>query len=206
MKHLASLAVLVAATIGSAGAAVITYNTTGSSFSVVGGVVQAPNTTSFTSSNGASSATLSFFSIPPASSVDDTNGSILQYGIFQSTFTGPDVNVVIPSFTFVLNVNNMTSGTSALVTGTSIGNSISADSSNVLVTFSPTAFTLGNSNFSVFNPTPIVAPSTGGGFSTVEGFVIGGENPIPEPGTMLLLGAGLLGIGFSARKKFTGRG
>jgi len=32
-------------------------------------------------------------------------------------------------------------------------------------------------------------------------FVAGRENPVPEPGTMLLFGLGLLGIGAVGRKK-----
>lgn len=212
MKLLASLAVLVAATIGSASATVINYDTTGSVFTVVGGVNQAPGTIGFTTPGTISSnaAVIQYFNVPAVvTTVDDAApGSFIQLGVFQSSYFGTDTNIAIPAFTFVLHVNDTTAGTTQLVTGSyGGGGTISSNSSNISVTFSPTSFTLGTTAFTVFTPTPIVAPSSNGGASSIQAFVLGVPPPssTPEPGTMLLMGAGLLGVGFSARKKFSTR-
>ena len=206
MKILASLAVLAAATIGSANASMINFNTTGSIFTTVGGSPN--NTNTFTVSSGASSATVTYFNVVAAgTNFDDASpGTNIQLGVFQTTFAGPDVNITIPAFTFVLHINETSpfvqSGNSTAAYSSSSGGTISLNSSNVNLTFAPTTLTLGQTRYTVFNPTPLVSPSTGNGFSTIQGF---GVSSVPEPSTMFLLGAGLIGVGFYARKKFLNR-
>ena len=209
MKILASLAVLAAATIGSASASIINFNTVGSLFTTVGGSPN--NTNTFTVNSGASSATVTYFNVVAASTnFDDASpGSNIQLGVFQTTYLGTDVSIVIPSFTFVLHINETSpfvqagTSTNTAATSSSSGGSISLNSSNVNISFAPTTLTLGQTLYTVFNPTPLVAPTTGSGYSTIQGNGIGVG--VPEPGTMFLLGAGLIGVGFSARKKFLNR-
>lgn len=209
MKILASLAVLAVATIGSASASIINFNTAGSIFSVVNGNNNTTN--SFSVNSGASSATVTYFNVTAATgNFDDASpGSNIQLGVFQTTFTGPDVNIIIPAFTFVLKINETSpviqsgSTTNTAATSSSSGGTISMNSSSVSITFAPATLTLGKTLYTVFNPTALVAPTTGNGFATIQGNGVGVG--VPEPGTMFLLGAGLIGVGFSARKKFLNR-
>ena len=200
---------LVAATIGSASATIITYDTTGSVFTVVGGVNQPPLTSSFTVSNGAgSSATITYLNIVPGSTFNDAApGTNIQYGVFQTTFSGPaappEIPITIPAFTFILHVNETGPiAQSGLITGSSAGGTVTQNTNTVNVSYSPLTIKLGNTFFNIDPTTRFPAPSTGNGAVAITGTAVG---PVPEPGTMLLLGAGLIGFGFSARKKFLNR-
>ena len=204
MKILASLALLAAATIGSASATVITYDTTGTSFTTIGGVVQAPGVISFTRANGASSASVFYANITAGSSFDDlAPGTVLSFGVLGDTYnaTGGDITIVIPSFTLTLQFN--TNVGNKTIIGSSSGGTISQNSSNVFVSFVPTSFSIGSTNYTVPVVTGIPPSTSLGGQASVQGFAV--SNTVPEPGTMFLLGAGLIGVGFSARKKFLNR-
>ena len=204
MKILASLAVLAVATIGSASAKIISYDTSGSSFTIIGGVPQGPGVISFMRANGASSATVYYGNITAPSSFDDTApGTVLSFGVLGNTYnaTGGDVPIAIPSFTLTLNFN--TNFGNRVITGSSSGGVISQNSSNVFVSFVPTSFSIGTTAYTVPNTTGIPPSTSLGGQASIQGFAT--STTVPEPSTMFLLGAGLIGVGFSARKKFLNR-
>lgn len=200
MKILASLAVLAAATIGSASAKLINYDTTGSTFTTIGGVLQGPGVISFSRNQGASTATVYYNNITVGSNFDDFPGSVLSYGVLGDTFTGADTNIVIPSFTLTLKYNSNYGG--QVITGSSSGGVISLNSSTVFVSFVPSSFSIGTTNYSVPVTTGIPPFTSLGGQASIQGFA---TSTVPEPSTMFLLGAGLIGVGFSARKKFLNR-
>jgi hypothetical protein len=212
MKILASLAVLAVAICGSASATIINYNTAGSTFTTIGGAVQGPGVIAFTRSSGASSYTLSYSNIVAGNSFDDAfPGTVISYGVFTDTYTngtapgtpgGPgDVVISVPSFTLTVLLN--TSKGNTTFSGSSSGGNISQNSSNVMVTFSPSSFNIGIDAYTVNNPTGIPPSTSLNGQASIQGFA--SSTTVPEPGTMFLLGAGLIGVGFSARKKFLNR-
>ena len=205
MKLLATLAVLVAATIGSASATVIQYNTVGSAFTT-------PQTgSSLVFNNGlGSAATITYTPVVGGSFDDGGAGTNISYGFFTTSFTGTDASIAIPAFTFNLIVNETgPSPSTRTVAASSPGGSISQNTNNVNVSYVPTTFSLPSAaavvktNFTIFTPTPLVPPTTNAGVATVQGFAVGSS--VPEPGSLVLLGAGLIGLGFTARKKFTSR-
>jgi hypothetical protein len=212
MKILASLAVLAVAICGSASATIINYNTAGSTFTTIGGAAQGPGVIAFTRSSGASSYTISYANIIAGSSFDDAfPGTVISYGVFQDQYTNGvapgtpggagDVVIAVPSFTLTVLLN--TSKGNISFSGSSSGGNISQNSSNVMVTFSPAAFNIGIDAYTVNNPTGIPPSTSLGGQASIQGFA--SSTTVPEPGTMFLLGAGLIGVGFSARKKFLSR-
>ena len=118
------------------------------------------------------------------------------------------------AFTFDLVVIDTTDNVQGEFVGTSAGGSIWSDVSQVSVSWSPLQLGPGTSNvlaglgttfnntfFTISSPTLIVAPNSGSpaGDTTVQGTV--NSSAIPEPATLLLLGAGLLGLGVLRRKR-----
>ena len=118
------------------------------------------------------------------------------------------------AFTFDLVVIDTTDNVQGEFVGTSAGGSIWSDVSQVSISWSPLQLGPGTSNvlaglgttfnntfFTISSPTLIVAPNSGSpaGDTTVQGTV--NSSAIPEPATLLLLGAGLLGLGVLRRKR-----
>ena len=118
------------------------------------------------------------------------------------------------AFTFDLVVIDTTDNVQGEFVGTSAGGSIWSDVSQVSISWSPLQLGPGTSNvlaglgttfnntfFTISSPTLIVAPDSGSpaGDTTVQGTV--NSSAIPEPATLLLLGAGLLGLGVLRRKR-----
>jgi hypothetical protein len=65
-------------------------------------------------------------------------------------------------------------------------------------TINATSGNFGTTFFDITSPTGIVAISSGG-VTTVQGAI--SSTAIPEPSTFAILGAGLVGLGFIARKR-----
>ena len=194
MKSLAALAVLAVATIGSAGAATIQYNTTGSTFVSSG-------TSTLTVVSGTNTLTLAFNALGN-SSVTVPSG--ISYGFLDVSYSGAaGVTITVPAFQLNLHINNVTDGKTGIFAVTSAGGTVSAAQDTVVVSFAPIPLIVGTASFTANSPLNLVSDATLAGQTSFQGGV--NLTGVPEPGTMFLLGAGLLGIGFTARKKFANR-
>ncbi len=217
MKFALILGVLAAATVGSAGAAMVSYNTAGTTFACSSPSCSVNNsnvgpfgiTPLITFTSGANIATVTYTGPGPGpANVPIGMSSNINYGFF--TFTcvvcGPTDVVAIPAFTVALILNDVTDSGTTTFNGTSAAGNITASSNGLGVTWSPTSasFAGGNTLFSIENRTPFPTDNSTAGQVTIRGNIVIASS-VPEPGSMFLLGAGLIGVGFTARKKFASR-
>ncbi len=137
------------------------------------------------------------------------SGSNTAYGFFDVMYSGVTGIVTIPAFTFNLKITDITDSSVLNFTGTSSGGQIGFNSGSgidtVNISYSPSPQTAGSSTFYVFSPTSLVipAPTATFGLTTIQGQVF--STSTPEPASMFLMGAGLLGLGFASRRKLRGK-
>jgi hypothetical protein len=198
----------LASFIGSASASPITFNTNdaGTQFTTGG--------TTLANSLGAS-ATLTFNADPNTTVGQPSN---INFGNFvlecpacstQAIGAGSFFN----SFTFDLIVTDFTNAATGEFVGSSSGGAVWSDVSQITVTWVPLQLGPGTLNatsgdfdsaiFIITTPTPIVAPNSGQtpGQSTVQGFLDSNVSDVPEPATLPLAGAALLGLGLLHRRR-----
>jgi hypothetical protein len=188
MKKLALAFLLIGVSSVSAFAAAVTYTTVG--------------TFSGTGASGATLAlggiTLTYNPVNPAASVDPgfiDLGEIRATGSQSPAFTVPGG----VQFTLQVDQTSPTIGNVpfpiATVTGT-----ISTTSSLTEIIFTPNTLTIGPATYTVFSPVFVVAPTqstpAGLGITTIQGEVI-----LPEPASLGLIGASLLGLGILVRRR-----
>jgi hypothetical protein len=167
-------------------------------------------------SSGGAAASLAFN--PRPNSVTGTPSSV-NYGYFtlfcaSCTTQANAGGAFFNAFTFNLIITDVSDGGSGQFTGTSSGGTVFRDVSTMLIDWVPALLgpgasnaatgTFGPSTFRILGPTSIVAPNSGTnpGQTTVEGFVTSTlDSNVPEPGTMALFGAGLIGFRLLLRKK-----
>ena len=132
MKLLASLAVLMAATIGTANASVLQYNTSGSNFTGAG-FTTGSGTGTVTIVSGSDTATLSYNGPGPGPGTVSVNTPTnVSYGFIQLAFSGnTSDSISIPAFTFTLVINDITDSATASFTGTAAPSTIAANSSTL---------------------------------------------------------------------------
>jgi hypothetical protein len=189
------------------------------SYTVAGAYTVGGTAQTLTATNGSDIFTLVWsITAGAASNTVSTFPSNENYGEFTLSCTAVcDGNsVTIPSFTFVITIDDTTDNGIGTFTGTSSGGPVAFNtgtgvgSSNVSVSWAPTQLGPGNSNltggttfgttfFTIINPTPIVDPSTNLGIQTISGAI--SSTTVPEPATFGMLGAALVGLGFVARKR-----
>jgi hypothetical protein len=136
----------------------------------------------------------------------NTSGTNISYGNIDanSTTASPAFNAFTGAmFTLTLQQTLPPAGTGAFV-GT-LNGTLNASSSNLFISFGGaggvSAFNIAGVNYTVQNPTLIVAPTTQGGVTTIQGIATA-STVIPEPATVLLMGSGLAALGFfGARRK-----
>jgi hypothetical protein len=159
-------------------------------------------------------ATLAFVPDPSATT---TPGNV-NYGNFTlacalctlSTATTP-VGAIFNGFTFNLRVTDTSDVATGQFVGTALPGAVYLDTSTITLNWVPLQLGPGTSNalsgnflttsFNISPTTRIVNPTSGAqiGSTTVQGTVATG---IPEPATIGLIGAGLLGLGVLRRKHF----
>jgi hypothetical protein len=167
-------------------------------------------------STGGAAATLIFTPNPSGSSGVPSN---VDYGDFLLACTscgieGSGLGTAFGAFNFDLIVIDTTDNVQGEFVGHSTGGLVYSDVSQVSITWTPAQLGPGTSNvltglgttfnntfFTSPSTTLIVAPNSGSpkGDTTVQGTV--NSSAIPEPATLLLLGAGLLGLGVLRRKR-----
>lgn len=126
----------------------------------------------------------------------------------------PGAAFPFPPQTFTLTFTQIAPpGGPASLVGTLSG-TLGFNSGVATLTFSTTSTAIGDFVYTVNPSYTIALPSTGSGGSagtgttTIQGTVLGSGprgGDVPEPGTMILLGTGLLGVAGAVRRKFKDR-
>jgi len=100
--------------------------------------------------------------------------------------------------TFALTIWQTSPSTGNSTTSTTISGSVSGNSNNILVSFSPASFSIGSITYTLQNSTYfLVAPNTNSGVTSLQANVVA-----PEPASLGLIGASLMGLGMAFRRRF----
>lgn len=196
-----------------AGASVFQYYDTGMFLMASGGTIFTNNTpplgtsspgNAVTFSSGSQTVTITFADLATLAVPNSVNSpSNLSYGIFDVNNGGSNTAVTVGAFTFDLTVHDLTDAGTAVFHGSSAGGTVANNSTNIVVSWSPTTSpAVGNQIFTIFTPTALVPPTTTAGETTIQGQV---TPTVPEPASMLLMGAGLLGLGFVSKRKLSNK-
>lgn len=121
--------------------------------------------------------------------------SFISFGTFKTTGSSPSGSFSVP-FTLTITQSQPTPGTGSFASGAVSGTLTVSSSQATFTTDDGQTVRIGNSMYSWFNTTyalvpPNVDAGAGMGVTTLQGQVA----VVPEPGTVLLLGTGLAGLG-----------
>lgn len=189
-----------------ASAGIVTYDTNGSSLSCGSAINCTQNGATQVLLGPAGGPYLSL-TYNPGSGTNVVAPSFINLGNITTSGTGS--SLLATGISLSININATPPGSAAAINSGLITGSLSSNGSSALITFSPnntvTSFgslpgiTIGPNTFQVTQTVlALQAPTVGNplGQTTIQGAV----SPTPEPGTMLLLSSGLIGI-YMARKR-----
>jgi hypothetical protein len=184
-----------------ANASSITYSTNAAGTEFV-----SPITGLTLDSSSGLSATLTF---QPDANITTGTPSNINFGIFTLTcnacLTDETDSAVFNAFTFDLVITDQTDGATGDFVGTSTGGNVGFNTSTITINWAPPQIGPGGdfkqTDFVINSTSRIVAPNSGAniGATTIQG----GINTVPEPATIGLIGAGLIGLGLLRRRTRT---
>jgi hypothetical protein len=176
----------------------------------------ASGSTSITYGSGANTVTLTFTGVNntlsnPLTPTNNSGAFLTSFGQIQVTVTGSGATITPTQFILRGSQTSPSAGTfgwSAILSGT-----ITPDSSTAVLHFNTSTFSIvrlppGPYDMMVYTldfvgsgVINIAPPSVNGGVTGINGTV----GPVPEPGTILLLGTGLAGLAAGARRRRRGQ-
>ena len=213
VRAVATFGIVLISIGASASAGSITYNTNAAGTGFAGGGLTL---------NGTNGASLVFTPRPSTTTGTPSNVNFGIFTLFCAACTsqptsGTAGSATFGSFTFNLVFTDQTDGGVGRFVGSSTGGMVYRDVSPINISWVPLVLgpltnnalsgTFGPTIINILGETNIVAPNSGvnPGQTTVEGRItsrtdIPALDGIPEPGTMALIGAGLIGVRLLARK------
>ncbi len=200
-----------------ANASTITYSTNAPDTGFV-----SPAGLTLASMTGSLAATLTF---QPDVNIAIGVPSNINFGIFtlvcSACLTNQTSSAIFSPFTFDLVITDQSDGgATGEFVGTSPGGAVAFNSSTITINWLPlqlgpgTAGALsgdfGSTFFNITTTSRIVAPNSGAnvGQTTVQGALdssVSSISTVPEPGTLSLIGAGLIWLGLLRRRRMSGK-
>jgi len=186
---------------GLASADIVTYSTSGTFSCAAVANCTGGGTNSITISTGGNTLTLTYNGTSGLVNANPSSNAGLGTITASVTGTGGTVNTPGPlGFDLQISQSTPTSGTGDLLAN--LSGSVSINSSNGIITFLNST-NIGGVTWAAFpNQQLVIPPSTGApGSGTTS---LQGTASVPEPGSMVLLGTGLLSAGSLLRRKIRG--
>ena len=190
-----------------ASAGIVTYDTNGSSLSC-GSALNCTQNGATQVLLGAAGGPYLSLTYNPGSGTNVVSPSFINLG--NITTSGVGSSMLLNGISLSININATPPGSNGAINSGNISGSISSNSSTAMITFAPSNTTtsfgslpgiaIGPNVFQVVQTNlALQAPTVGNpiGQTTIQGAV----SPTPEPGTMLLLSSGLIGIYMTRKRK-----